>query len=98
MLFQDIIKTTRDRMETEMNLSERANAFSIAQLLEGRQVGRNLFFNDYDYQNSNVEQFNGGMVSHKKLEEDLEGKPRFMLFIVRNFGRQTFLLTKYFRC
>ena len=57
-----------------MNLSERANAFSIAQLLESRQVGRNLFYNDYNYvYTGEMETSIGGLAAHKKLEEELEG-------------------------
>ena len=74
-----------------MNLSERANAFSIAQLLESRQVGRNFFYNDYNYQSNGMEnQMNGGLVSHKKLEEDLEGG---YYWVIRNLKKSDFLET-----
>lgn len=65
-----------------MNLSERANAFSIAQLLDSRQVGRNLFYHDYNYDcNGDLEPPMGGLAAQKKLEEDLEGR----LFIFLTF-------------
>ncbi|XP_066930895.1 T-box transcription factor TBX10-like [Clytia hemisphaerica] len=62
-------------MDSIMNLSEKANAFSIAQLLESRRAGVHQLYlnnfvygNDYDVTNSGV----SGLAAYKKLEADLE--------------------------
>ena len=62
-------------MESVMNLSEKANAFSIAQLLESRGAGVNhLYLNNFVYGNDlDLTDSAGGLVAYKKLEADLEG-------------------------
>ena len=58
-----------------MNLSEKANAFSIAQLLESRRAGvHQLYLNHFVYGNDyDITHSIGGLAAQKKLEADLEG-------------------------
>ena len=70
-------------MESIMNLSEKANAFSIAQLLESRRAGvhqlylDNLLYTGNGYGGGHGEVNNNetfsGLAAHKKLEANLEG-------------------------
>lgn len=64
-----------------MNLSEKANAFSIAQLLESRRDGVHqlyldnfLYANAYDGSSATDNDYTfSGLAAHKKLEANLEG-------------------------
>ena len=56
------------------DLSKRANAFSVNQLLEGRHAVTNSYLCEYSYiQPHESETINTGLFTHNVLEAELEG-------------------------
>ena len=75
---RDSMQNAGNDMDSLVNMSARANAFSIAQLLDSRHASDGSLSEYYSpYTNPDDEGAGSKWLSHKQLELDLEGKYTF---------------------